>query len=1002
MFFSNSVEVSAQEAVYLVLQMPLSKGTRDVVLIKTSQPSQRIQLLKAKQKLDELPDSSTDIVADNEIKRYSRRLKCLENWCLADYISQLEVVYPKDDETHPDDQDVNDDDNDIDSDELFSDDKTLVVLKNGIKIRQRKNFKVIRYVRFNCKSDEENHYREKILLFLPWRNEATDLLSSYTTYKQHYEARKRKIDYKSKVYEHHVEELEMAREAAENDYDAFDDIASGTQQVEAETALEESAESETFVYFNPDRVVEQREYDIGIELGSNFASCSIDVNDNVMSDGQYMELLRCLNTKQRHFYNHVIHWIKTKDAPLYAFLTGGAGVGKSVVIKALYQTLYRYFNLSEGQNADEKRVLLCAYTGKAAYNINGSTISTAFHQKFKQKDQTLNCDKLNTFRSKYRNLSVVIIDEISMVSNTMLKFIDQRLQELTGTRKPFGGKSIIAVGDLYQLKPVAGSWIFQDLSHAASSLASNLWQENFTMFELTEIMRQKDDSEFAELLNRLRHNRMTDHDKEQIKKCLIDPNSIKYPQNAPHIFAENSFMQIFNDKIINSLNSQKVEIVCHDSIVAANISQERQDRILKQIPRDASSTMGLPYSLTIVIGMIYDLTVNIDTEDGLTNGASCVVKYIDYKQVETTRPSIIWVQFDDKRIGNDRRTKYFNRGFYKISIDNNWTPIFDIERTFSIRHNSIQRIQFPLQPSAGRTVHRAQGTTLDQVVIDLSQRRVRKNPHIHYVALSRVRSIKDLHILNLNEEAISLDERVVLEMDRLCREATLQLCYTPLDTVNSNEHFKIVYNNCRSLHKHFESVAVEQNILSAHIIGFSETRLAQRDSNSDFSIDGYQLIRNDQKQTKQTRPPHGLAMYVRDDVTIFYCHHYSITDFELTIIKVNHCLLQIQIVIVYKSPGFSLHNLISTMNREIVQHLDPSKPLVILGDFNIDVSQKDSGMEQYMLKELHCHQMIHEPTTDNGSVLDLVFSNYNDSVAGAIETYWSDHKLIYFYTCQNR
>ncbi len=71
--FSNSVEVSAQEAVYLVLQMPLSKGTRDVVFINTSQPSQRIQLLKAKQKLDELPDSSTDIVADNEIKRYSRR-----------------------------------------------------------------------------------------------------------------------------------------------------------------------------------------------------------------------------------------------------------------------------------------------------------------------------------------------------------------------------------------------------------------------------------------------------------------------------------------------------------------------------------------------------------------------------------------------------------------------------------------------------------------------------------------------------------------------------------------------------------------------------------------------------------------------------------------------------------------------------------------------------------------------------------------------------------------
>ena len=59
--FSNSVEVSAQEAVYLVLQMPLTKSTRDVVFINTSEPSQRIQLLKEKSALDEMPDSSTDI-----------------------------------------------------------------------------------------------------------------------------------------------------------------------------------------------------------------------------------------------------------------------------------------------------------------------------------------------------------------------------------------------------------------------------------------------------------------------------------------------------------------------------------------------------------------------------------------------------------------------------------------------------------------------------------------------------------------------------------------------------------------------------------------------------------------------------------------------------------------------------------------------------------------------------------------------------------------------------
>ena len=58
--------------------------------------------------------------------------------------------------------------------------------------------------------------------------------------------------------------------------------------------------------------------------------------------------------------------------------SGGAGVSKFVLIKALYQSLYRFLNLREGENPDDIRVLLCAYTGKAAYNINGVTIASAF------------------------------------------------------------------------------------------------------------------------------------------------------------------------------------------------------------------------------------------------------------------------------------------------------------------------------------------------------------------------------------------------------------------------------------------------------------------------------------------------------------------------------------------------------------------------------------------------------------------------------------------------
>lgn len=75
-----------------------------------------------------------------------------------------------------------------------------------------------------------------------------------------------------------------------------------------------------------------------------------------LPDDNYRALLRCLNCKQKQFYNHVVHWIKTKDTPLYVFfLSGGAGVGKSVVIRALYQICIAYLT-SDGKHDG---VLLC-------------------------------------------------------------------------------------------------------------------------------------------------------------------------------------------------------------------------------------------------------------------------------------------------------------------------------------------------------------------------------------------------------------------------------------------------------------------------------------------------------------------------------------------------------------------------------------------------------------------------------------------------------------------
>ena len=85
--FLSAVEISAQEAVYLVLQMPMRRSTRDFQFISTSPLDERTFLLKKMDKLKELPDNSPDIEADNIIKRYQRRPKQLEKLCLADFVA---------------------------------------------------------------------------------------------------------------------------------------------------------------------------------------------------------------------------------------------------------------------------------------------------------------------------------------------------------------------------------------------------------------------------------------------------------------------------------------------------------------------------------------------------------------------------------------------------------------------------------------------------------------------------------------------------------------------------------------------------------------------------------------------------------------------------------------------------------------------------------------------------------------------------------------------------
>ena len=90
-----------------------------------------------------------------------------------------------------------------------------------------------------------------------------------------------------------------------------------------------------------------------------------------------------------------------------------------------------------------------------------------------------------------------------MVGSDMLLSIHKRLEEIkgiSGDSVTFGNVCILAVGDLYQLPPVKQSPIYAPVRDPVERLNGNLWKEEFILHELDQVMRQKDNVEFAELL----------------------------------------------------------------------------------------------------------------------------------------------------------------------------------------------------------------------------------------------------------------------------------------------------------------------------------------------------------------------------------------------------------------------------------------------------------------------------------------------------------------------
>lgn len=144
--------------------------------------------------------------------------------------------------------------------------------------------------------------------------------------------------------------------------------------------------------------------------------------------------------------------LKTSKESFYEYVGGSDGVGKSLLIKAINHSIKNYYDSIHGNNPDNLKVLLCAATGKAAFNIGWVTIHSAFAfptQLSVKKHTELSLDYASKIRAKFIDLQLIIIDEILLVGSNTFEFINKRLQQIFTTTSDYGGKCILVFGDFF-------------------------------------------------------------------------------------------------------------------------------------------------------------------------------------------------------------------------------------------------------------------------------------------------------------------------------------------------------------------------------------------------------------------------------------------------------------------------------------------------------------------------------------------------------------------------
>jgi len=396
------------------------------------------------------------------------------------------------------------------------------------------------------------------------------------------------------------------------------------------------------------------------------------------------------------------------------FITGAAGSGKTYLLREYIEYLRKH-GIGVGVTAS---------TGIAATHLDGTTIHSWSGLGMKDildEDDLRKLSRKPYLKERFKKTSVLIIDEISMLSQEQFESLDLICQKLKKNERNFGGMQIILCGDFFQLPPVG--------KEDAFVCESEVWQRtNFKVCYLEEQYRHLD-KKFVTILDSVRNNQVIGKTLELLNKTLTKSEDVS--NKITKLYTHNANVDEINSQELGAMPGRGTTY---------KMTGYGDEHLVKNLKNSCLASEELVLKKGALVMFLKN-----NFELGYVNGTLGTIS-----ECESGENPVVLTK-DGRHIT---------------------VPLANWEIEDEQGKNVLAMVQqYPLRLAWAITVHKSQGMTLDEALVDLSHS---FTPGMGYVALSRVRTLAGLHLLGFNDIALKVSNKAI-KLDKIFIEQSKKI-----------------------------------------------------------------------------------------------------------------------------------------------------------------------------------------------------------------------------------